>query len=93
MVLDPSVLGENLCSYGCTPTYESPLLEVWLLTILCTATRLIVALFLYLLVWETFSVSIHIVHLDGGSVSSYNFGVSMGGGELKVFPLHSATPH
>lgn len=92
MVLDLSVLGENLRSYGCTPTYESPLLEVWLMTILCTATRLTVALFLYLLVWETFSVSIHIVHLDGCSVSSCNFGVSVGRGELKVFPLHSAAP-
>lgn len=42
--LDPLVLVENLCSYDCTPTYGSPFLEVWLLTILylCTATQLIV---------------------------------------------------
>lgn len=91
VVLDPLVLGENLCSYDCTPTYGSPFLEVWLLTILylCTATQLIVALLWYLLVWETFSVSFHIVHLDGCSVNSRNFCVKVGGGELKVLPVHS----
>ena len=63
----------------------------WLLTILylCTATQLAVALFWYLLVWETFSVSFHIVHLDGCSLNSSNFGVRVGGGELKVLPVHS----
>ena len=31
----------------------------------------------------------HIVHLDGCSVNSCNFGVRVGGGELKFLPLHS----
>ena len=46
----------------------------------------------YVQLWKKFSASLLVVLIDSYSVSGYNFGVSVGGGEFMVFLLcHSST--
>ena len=55
-------------------------------------TCLVVVPSSYVQLWKKFSASLLVVLIDSYSVSGYNFGVSVGGGEFMVFLLcHSST--
>ena len=47
------------------------------------------AVSLYVLLWNTFSVNPQVILRDGCSVSSGNAGMPMGGGKLRIFLLYN----
>ena len=59
----------------------------WLYHVFAPLTYLIVILSLYLELWKVFSVSLQVILIDSFSVNSCNFGVLVGGSELRVFLL------
>ena len=87
--LDPSLLGENL--YDCdissvcglqpwgvdtdyTKCLRFPPISFWFFVIVFSCGKI-------------FSSCLQVIHMDSCSVNSYNFGVSIGEGELRVFLL------
>ena len=83
--LSPSLLGKNLCNYDYPPFCGLPT-GGWGLSLYCISaspTHLPVVPSLYLKLWKIASASLQVIIINSCSVNSCNFGVPVGGGEVK----------